>query len=87
MSVDSLSLDLILHMAGLALVIGIWFAAIMGIAQICRGLRLLAQRNWAGQNGENPNATAAQTGPRMVPSPRLRIRTARPLFMPTLASR
>lgn len=87
MSVHSLSLDLFLHMAGLALVIGIWFAAIMGIAQICRGLRLFAQRNWADQNGEIPHVAAVPTGPRTASSPGLGIRSARPLFMPTLASR
>jgi len=78
MPFDHLSLDMVLHMAGLAFVIGMWFAAIMGMAQICRVLRVFGNQPAAGGSGEK---TATPVAPRTVRS------TARPLFVPTLASR
>lgn len=76
MPADLISLDLVLHVAGLAFLMGIWFAAILGIAEICRALRPLVGR----KDRPIPATTveAARSDDRAIPAP---------LLMPTLASR
>ncbi len=55
----SMSLDLILHMAGLAFVMGMWFAAIAGAAQVLRVLGFHGRTD-AARDGEEGAAPAAR---------------------------
>jgi len=56
----SMSLDLILHMAGLAFVMGMWFAAIAGAAQVLRVLGFHGRTD-AARDGEEGAAPAARS--------------------------
>lgn len=72
----SMSLDLILHMAGLAFVMGMWFAAIAGAAQVLRVLGFHGRTDAARDAEEGAAAPAAR-----------RVRARKEIARPAVISR